>query len=165
MRDEQKKDMPVDISLLDPRLQALDKFLTEQRKSRRWLGLQIQRGPNIVQKWFERNFWPKREESRIEEVLGLDKGEFERIHKTGHDGDGEQKEHTQIVNLAPAIDQIQISLEQYRELLQLAPSDPEMAERLERVRSHLRNQISLLLELSIPQRAQQRKGRKKPENN
>ena len=126
---------------IDNRLSALDQLLTEKQKSRRWLGLAIKRGPNAVQKWFERNYWPDREESRMEEELGVQPGFFARIH-AGQDYAAALQNTLTESDISQAVNHVDY-------LLRADPSGNFGPFKVKEIQMHLSRQIDLFYQAAV----------------
>ena len=97
---------------------------------------------DAITTWRMGKSWPRPPtEHAIETELQLPHGFFARI------GAGEPYERALHGMSQLVSDPITTTIEQYRQLLLLAPQDAEAQRQLERVRAHLQNQIALLFDL------------------
>ena len=125
------------------------------------LAAMVDKERQTIGNWIAGKSWPTELEPLFEEYLDLPRGYFSHVNDTTSDEDIISRPAPS----PPPLSQIDISVEEYRQLLDLAPTDPASAERLERLRAHLKSHISLLLELTLSDRSMARKRRKKPDTN
>ena len=97
---------------------------------------------DAITTWRMGKSWPRPPtEHAIEAELQLPPGFFAQI------GAGIPYERALHEKSPTVSDPITTTIEQYRQLLLLAPTDAEAQRQLERVRAHLQNQIALLFDL------------------
>lgn len=128
----------------DPRLAALHNWLTETKLSRRDLGLRLGLSVNAVQKWFERESWPEREDERIEQACGLPRGYFARIAQGQSHEEAAHPTYT-----LTSSDTIALIVEALRTL---PPLDPSLLGTQGEVREMLARQSVLLFGMVYPGR-------------
>ena len=126
---------------------ALTRRLSDLKAQRRkltetQLGHALKKSRSAIAHWKVGQAWPSPiEEERLETELALPPGFFARI------GAGVPYERALHETSPTVSDPITTTIEQYRQLLLLAPQDADAQRQLERVRAHLQNQIALLFDL------------------